>query len=83
MPERDPVTDPPPVVVVPLWVDGGLSAGAVSPPSPDDVLNVSDGLTAGDDDRLGEVVVWAGFFVPVAETLGLTLGEVAGAALVQ
>lgn len=84
MPEPDPVTDPPSVVVVPLWVDGVLSAGAaVSPPTPDDVLDVSDGLTAGDDDALGELVVWAGFFVLLAEAADVPLGDVAGVALGQ
>ncbi len=67
------------VDVVPLRVADGLSAGAVSPLAVDDVLDVSDGLTLGDGDWLGEVI-W-GFFVPVAEETGVPLGDVAGGEL--
>jgi hypothetical protein len=84
VPGPDPVTDPPSVVVVvPLWVDGVLSAGAGSPPTPDDVLDVSDGLTVGDDDALGGLVVWAGFVVLLAEAADVPLGDVAGGVLAQ
>jgi len=84
VPEPDPVTDPPPVVVVPLWVGGVLPAGAVSSLTPDDVLDVSDGLTVGDDDALGGLmVVWAGLFVLLAEPADVPVGGVAGGVLGQ
>lgn len=75
-----PVTDPP-LEVVPLPVGVEPTVGAVSPPVVDDELNVSDGLTFGDDDGLGEVV-WA-FFVPVAEEVGVAFGALAGGELVH
>jgi hypothetical protein len=59
---------------VPLSV-GGLPAGAVTPLVAEGVLEVSDGLTFGDGDWLGEV---AGFFVPVAEAVAVARAEDAG-----
>ena len=79
--ESVPVTDPP-LEVVPLPVDVEPSAGAVSPPFVDDVLNVPDGLTVGDDDEWPGVVVSA-FFVPVAEEAGVAFGALVGGGLVQ
>jgi hypothetical protein len=80
VPEPDPVTDvdPPPVGAPPV---GAPPVGAVKPPLVDDVLDVPDGLTAGDDDVLGEVVVWDGFFV--AEEVGVAFGALAGGELGQ
>jgi hypothetical protein len=65
--------------VVPFPVGVEPSVGTVSPLVVDDVLDVSDGLTGGDDDWLGEVV-WA-FFVPVAEEVGVAFGALVGDAL--
>lgn len=83
MPEPDPVTDPPtdvdppPVGTPPV---GAPSVGAVTPPVVEDVL---DGLTVGDDDELGEPVVWDGFFVSLAEEEGVAFGALVGGGLVQ
>jgi hypothetical protein len=65
--------------VGPLPVGVEPSVGAISPPVVGDVLDVSDGLTGGDDDWLGEVV-WA-FFVPVAEEVGVAFGALVGGGL--
>jgi hypothetical protein len=80
VPEADPVTDPP-CDVDPLSVGGGLSVGPVWPLVVDDVLDVSDGLAVGDDDWLGEVVVWVGFFV--GEEVGVAFAALVGVALGQ
>jgi len=84
VPEPDPVTDPPtdvdppPVGAPPV---GAPSVEPVTPPVVDDVLDVSGGLTVGDDDELGEPVVWDGFFVSLAEEVGVAFGALVGGGL--
>ncbi|MGH3153036.1 MAG: hypothetical protein ACRDOB_20240 [Streptosporangiaceae bacterium] len=80
MPEPDPVSDPP-CGVDPLSVGVEPAVGAVTPPVVDDVLDVPDGLAAGDDDGLGEVTVLLCFFV--AEEVGVAFGALVGGALPQ
>jgi hypothetical protein len=83
VPEPDPVTDPPTDVDAPPL--GVLPVGAPGvepvtlPPVVDDVLDVSVGLTVGDDVGLGEVVVCPCFFV--AEEVGVAFGALVGDAL--
>jgi hypothetical protein len=74
------VTDPP-LEVVPLPVGVEPSVGPVSPLVVD-VLDVPDGLAAGDDDGLDEGVVWPDF-LSLAGEAGVPLGDVAGVALPQ